>query len=79
MAALRAILDVIVRLDPGLWYVLDLRGRSALSWVPAVLIAALLMFAAVECLLAANVGGGLFLSALALTLLIVKWRRSKHA
>jgi hypothetical protein len=79
MAALRWIVDVMVRIDPGLWYLIDLRERSALSWLPAVLMAALLMFVSVQCLLAANIGGGLVLSALALTLFIVKWRRSAQA
>ena len=79
MTALRLIVDVMIRIDPGLWYLIDLRRRSALSWVPGVLMAALLIFAAAQCLVAANIGGGLVFSALALTLFIVKWRCSAHA
>ena len=45
----------------------------------AALMAALLILAAVQCLVAANIGGGLVFSALALTLFIVKWRCSAHA
>jgi hypothetical protein len=79
MGVLRWVAAVLVRIDPGLWYVIDLRRRSALSWVPVALMLALFMFGAVQCFLAGNSGGGMTLSALASTLLLVKLRVSAHA
>jgi hypothetical protein len=72
MAVLRWVVDVLARIDPGLWYLVDLRRRSALSWVPVALMVALLVFGAMECLLAGNFAGGVILSALALMLFYVK-------
>ena len=74
MAILRNLIEVVVRIDPGLWYLLDLRQRSAASWVPAALLLALFTFGAVECLLAGNTVGAAFLSAIALSLFGVKLR-----
>jgi hypothetical protein len=78
MAVLRWVVDVLARIDPGLWYLVDLRRRSALSWVPVALMVALLVFGAVACLLAGNLAGGVILSALALTLFFVKLQASAH-
>jgi hypothetical protein len=79
MGVLRWVAAVLVRIDPGLWYVIDLRRRSALSWVPVVLMLALFAFGTVQCVLAGNSGGGMTLSALAFTLLLFKLRASAHA
>lgn len=79
MAVLRLIVDIIARADPGLWYLVDLRRRFRLSWVPVIFLVVLLVFAAVECLIVGNTGGGLMLSALGFGLLIVKLRASAHA
>jgi len=79
MGVLRWVAAVLVRLDPGVWYVIDLRRRSALSWVPVALMLALFAFGAVQCFRAGNSGGGMVLSALASTLLLVKLRASAHA
>jgi hypothetical protein len=73
-ADFRRVIDVLFRIDPGLWYVLDLRRRSAASWLPVALLLALFAFGAVKCLLAANIGGAAVLSAVAVTLLAVKIR-----
>jgi hypothetical protein len=78
MGILRRVAAVLVRIDPGLWYVIDLRRRSALSWVPVALMLAPFAFGAVQCYLAANSAGGMTLSALALTLLFAKLRASVH-
>jgi len=78
MAILRNLFEVIVRIDPGLWYLLDLRRRSTASWIPAALLLALLAFGAVECLVAANTAGAAFLSAIALSLFGVKLRAAAH-
>jgi hypothetical protein len=73
-AVLHLIANVLARTDPGLWYLLDLRRRSALSWVPVVLLLAVLAFAALECLLAGNVAGAAIFAALASMLFAVKLR-----
>ena len=73
-AVLRRLIEALFRLDPGLWYVLDLRRRSAVSWMPVALLLALFVFGAVECLIAANIGGAAVLSAVAVTLAAVKMR-----
>ena len=46
MVILRRVFDILARTDPGVWHLLDLRRRSVLSWVPVVLLLALLLFAA---------------------------------
>jgi hypothetical protein len=79
MAALGRVVDILARLDPGLWYLLDLRRRSAVSWIPAALLLAAFAFGAVQCLLASNIAGGTVLSAVALVLLAVKMRAVAHA
>jgi hypothetical protein len=78
MRILRWVAAVLVRIDPGLWYVIDLRRRAALSWVPVVLMMAPFTFGATQCFLARNNAGGMFLSALALTLAFIKLRASAH-
>lgn len=79
MGVLRRVAAVLLRIDPALWYAIDLRRRSALSWVPVALILALFAFGAAQCFLAGNSGGGMTLSALASTLLLVKLRASAYA
>jgi hypothetical protein len=79
MAVLRRLVEVLARTDPGLWYVLDLRRRSALSWIPAALLLAVFAFGAMGCLVAGNIGGGAVLSAMALTLFAVKMLAIAHA
>jgi hypothetical protein len=74
VTVLRLIIQVLVRTDPGLWYLLDLRRRSALSWVPVVLLSAIVAFAVVECLMAGNVEAGVILTALAFLVFAVKLR-----
>lgn len=78
MAILHNLIKVIVRIDPGLWYLLDLRRRSAASWIPAALLLALLAVGVVECLVAGNTVGAAFLSAIALSLFAVKLRAVAH-
>jgi hypothetical protein len=73
-AVLRRVIEVLFRIDPRLWYGLDLRRRSVASWIPATLLLAAFVFGAVECLVAGNVAGGAVLSALAMMLLAVKMR-----
>jgi len=73
MAVLRLIIGLLARTDPGLWYLLDRRCRSALSWVPVVLLLAMLAFAVAECL-AGNVAATAIFGLLALMLFAVKRR-----
>ena len=79
MEVLRSVAAVLVRIDPGLWYAIDLRRRSALSFVPVALMLALFAFGAAQCFLAGNSGGAMTLVALASTLLLVKLRAAAHA
>ena len=79
MTVLRLIIHVLARIDPGLWYLLDLRRPSALSWVPAVLLAAILAFAVVACLIAGNVPAAAIFTALAFLVFAVKLRVSASA
>jgi hypothetical protein len=79
VTVLRLIMNVLVRTDPGLWYLLDLRRRSALSWLPVVLLSAIPAFAVVECLIAGNVAGATIFAALALMVAAVKLRVSASA
>jgi hypothetical protein len=72
MAILRSLIEVLVRIDPAVWIALDLRSRSAVSWIPVALLLALFVFAAGECLAADNLGAGAFLAAVALALFAVK-------
>ncbi len=78
MAVLRGLIEVLVRLDPAIWYALDLRRRSAASWIPLALLLAVFVFAAGECLVAGKLAEGAFLSAIALTFFAVKLRASAH-
>jgi hypothetical protein len=74
MAVLRSFVGVLARIDPGLWYLLDLRSRSAVSWVPAAMLLAAFAFGTVECLMAGNVEAAAVLLVIALTLFAVKLR-----
>jgi hypothetical protein len=79
MAVLRLIIGLLARTDPGLWYLLDLRRRSALSWVPVVLLLGMLAFAMAECLVAGNVAATAIFALLAFMLFAVKRRVSASA
>ncbi len=79
MTVLRRLIEVLFRIDPGLWYVLDLRRRSAVSWIPAALLLASFVFGAAACLVAGNIGAATVLSAVALTLFAVKLRAATHS
>jgi len=79
MTALRLIIGVLARTDPGLWYLLDLRRRSALSWVPVVLLLGMLAFAVGACLVAGNVAAAAIFVLLAFMLFAVKRRASVSA
>jgi hypothetical protein len=79
MTVLRLIINVLARTDPGICYLLDLRRRSMLSWVPVALLLAMLVFATVECLIAGNIAAAAILAALVLTMLAVKLRVSASA
>jgi hypothetical protein len=72
MTVLRRFFEVFARIDPGLWYLLDLRRRSAVSWIPVALLLAVSTFGAVECLLAGNTGGVAVLSTMSVVFLAVK-------
>jgi hypothetical protein len=75
---LRRAIGVLARLDPALWFALDLRSGSAMSWIPAVLLLAVFAFGAADSLVAGNVGVPAVLSVLALMLLAVKMRAVAH-
>ena len=79
MTVLRWIIGVLARTDPGLWYLLDLHRRSALSWVPVVLLLAMLAFAVTECLIVGNVAAATIFTLLAYVLFAVKRRVSASA
>jgi hypothetical protein len=64
-AVLRLIIGVLARTDPGLWYLLDLRRRSVLSWAPVVLFLAILAFTEAESLIAGNVAAAAIFALLA--------------
>jgi hypothetical protein len=72
------LVEVLVRIDPAVWFALDLRRRSAVSWIPVALVLAFFVFAAGECLVAGNLAEGAFLSAIALTFFAVKLRAAAH-
>jgi hypothetical protein len=74
MAILRSLIEMLARIDPAVWFALDLRSRSAASWIPVALLLTLFVFAAGECLVAGNLRGGAFLSVIALSLFAVKLR-----
>ena len=76
MAVLRGLIEVLIRIDPGVWYALDLRRRSAASWIPLALLLAVFLFAAGECLVAGKLAEGAFLAAIALAFFAVKLRAS---
>jgi hypothetical protein len=78
VAVLRRLIEVLVRLDPAIWFALDLRRRSAASWIPVALLLAFFVFAAGECLVAGKPAEGAFLSAIALTFVAVKLRAAAH-
>jgi hypothetical protein len=75
---LRRLIGVLVRLDPAVWFALDLRRRSAVSWVPVALVLAVFVLAAGQCLVAGNLAEGAFLSAIALGFFAVKLRATAH-
>ena len=50
MAVLRWLIEVLVRLDPAIWFALDLRSRSAASWIPVALVVAVCVWGLVVAL-----------------------------
>ena len=78
MAVLRRLIEVLVRLDPAIWFALDLRRRSAASWIPVAVLLAFFVFAAGECLVAGKPAEGAFLSAIALAFVALKLRAAAH-
>lgn len=78
MIVLRRLMETLARIDPGLWYLLDLRRRSAASWIPAVLLIALFASLAVGCLAVGNIVGASILAATAVTLLAAKLQAAAH-
>ena len=78
MTVLRGLIEVLVRIDPAVWFALDLRSRSAVSWIPVALLVVLFVFAAGECLVAGNAAAAAFLSAIALTGFVVKLRATAY-
>jgi hypothetical protein len=79
MTVLRLIIGVLARTDPRLWYLLDLRRRSALSWVPVVLLLGMLVFAVGERRVAGNIAAAAIFAVPALMLSAVKRRVSASA
>jgi hypothetical protein len=78
MAFLRDVIEVIARADPAIWFALDLRSRSPMSWLPVALVVGLFAFAAEQCLVAGNLGAAAMLFAIALAGLAVKLRASAY-
>jgi hypothetical protein len=78
VAFLRGLIGVLLRLDPAVWIAVDLRSRSAVSWIPVALVSVLFVFAAEQCLAVGNVAAAVFLSVIALALLVAKLRASAH-
>jgi len=76
---LRRLIEVLVRIDPGLWYALDLPRRSALSWIPVAILVGLFAFGAAECLLAGNVTGAEVLFAVVVTVFVLKLGSAAHS
>jgi hypothetical protein len=72
VAVLRRLIEVLLRIDPALWYALDHRSRSAVSWIPVALLLGLFVFAAGACLVAGNFAEGVFLCAIAVAFLAAK-------
>jgi hypothetical protein len=78
VAFLRGLIEVLARTDPAIWFALDLRSRSLVSWIPVALLLALFVFAAGGCLVAGNLPAAAFLSAVALAIFFMKLRASAH-
>ena len=76
MAVLRGLIGVLVRTDPAVWFALDLRRRSATSWIPVALVLAVFVFAAGQCVVAGKLAEAAFLAAIALAFFAVKLRAS---
>jgi hypothetical protein len=74
VAVLRSLIEVLARIDPAVWFALDLRSRSAVSWIPVALLLTLFVFAAGECFVAGNLAIAAFLSAIAIAVFAVKLR-----
>jgi hypothetical protein len=76
---LRLIIGVLAQTDPGFGPLLDLRRQSALSWIPAILLVAMLAFAAADCLGTGNVAAAAIFAVPAFMLFAVKRRVSAFA
>jgi hypothetical protein len=79
MTVLRLIIGVLAQTDPGFGPLLDLRRQSALSWIPAILLVAMLAFAAADCLVTGNVAAAAIFAVPAFMLFAVKRRVSAFA
>jgi hypothetical protein len=79
MTVLRLIIGVLAQTDPGFGPLLDLRRQSALSWIPAILLVAMLAFAVAECLITGNVAAAAIFAVPAFMLFAVKRRVSAFA
>jgi hypothetical protein len=75
---LRGLIGVLLRLDPAVWFAVDLRSRSVVSWIPVALLVTLFVFVAGGCLVAGNLPAAAFLSAIALALFVVKLRATAY-
>jgi hypothetical protein len=78
MPILRGLIEVLARIDPAIWFALDLRSRSAVSWIPVALLLTLFVFAAGKCLVAGNLAIAAFLFAIALAVFVAKLRATAH-
>jgi uncharacterized membrane protein YoaK (UPF0700 family) len=72
VAILRRLIGFLLRTDPALWYAVDHRSRSAVSWIPVALLLGLFVFAAGACLVAGNFAEAAFLCAIAVMFLAAK-------
>ncbi len=78
MAILRGLIGVLLRIDPAIWFAVDMRSRSAVSWIPVALLLTLFLFAAEQCLVAGNIEAAAFLALIGLTGIVVKLRAGAH-
>jgi hypothetical protein len=67
-----AAMNVVGRIDVGLWYLLDFRRKSLWSWAPCILMAVPLSMIAGACLTAHNGIGAAICGTLAVALILAK-------
>jgi hypothetical protein len=78
VAVLHRVIGFLLRTDPALWYALDHRSPSAVSWIPVALLSALFVFAASACLVAGKFAEGAFLCAIAVMFAAAKLLAIRH-